>query len=119
MAKQAISLRRAAVATIVAALLSLPMPALAQTDQPAGAAGVAKPHPQNHKPSAVARKGAVGAPLDLSAFATNLSVAAPPARQTSAPEPEDSLCPNGYTSHTPPCMSTFPQADPNYHGPGW
>lgn len=125
MPKQTALLRRAAVAALATAPLLLPLHALAQIDQPAGAASVAKPQPKKHKQSAGAAKEAVGAPLDLTAFATNTALAAAPgpspapaAPQASAPEPEDELCPNGRTSYVPPCVGTYPQADPNYHGPG-
>lgn len=122
MAKRRALPSRAAAAAFAASLM-LPLPALAQADQPAGAASVAKPQAKKHQQTAGAAKEAVGAPLDLSAFATNTALSAPPAPaapaapQASASEPEDELCPNGRNSYIPPCMGTFPQADPTYHGP--
>ena len=122
MPKRKALLRRAAIAALAAAPLLLPLYALAQTDQPAGAANAAKPQPKKQKQPA-ATKEAVGAPLDLTVFATNLAAPVP------APTPptrslfslftsDEELCPDGYHSYTPPCMGTYPQADPNYHGPG-
>lgn len=116
---QAISLRRAALAAITAAFFSLPAIAVAQTDQSGDAAQAAKAHPKKHKQSRTRHEWA-GPPLDLSAFATNTAGPAPPspaAPQLSASGEKDSLCPNGNVNYKPPCQATFPQADPNYHGP--
>jgi hypothetical protein len=105
----------------VALLLALPVSAPAQTNQPAGTTAPAKSHAKKHKQTA-ATKEALAAPLDLTVFATNLAPPPPPPDPPPAHSlfslftPDDTMCPDGYTSHEPPCMGTYPQADPNYHG---
>lgn len=92
MPTQGTMLRRAAVATIAAASLLLPMLAVAQADQRAGARRVATMHPNKHKRSRVAHKELTGPALNVSG------------------------CPWPYTNRWPPCQSTFPEGDPNYSG---
>jgi hypothetical protein len=118
MLMQAIWPRRAAAAAIAATFFTVPMIAVAQMDQSGDAAQAAKAHPKKHRQSHPGKEPA-GQPLDLSAFATNTAAPAPSRPpQASASEARDTLCPNGYINYEPPCQATFPQADPNYHGPG-
>jgi hypothetical protein len=94
MPKQGISLRNIAIAAITAAALSLPMLAVAQANQQAEATPAARMHLKKQKHPSVARK--------------EFYDAAP----STIPG-----CTWPYINMAPPCMSTWPAGDPNYHGP--
>ena len=79
----------AAVVVVVAAL-TLPAVAVETTDQPAKAPVAAKKHPKQH-----------------------VSQVAQPQRPAAA-QPRGCTWP--YTNQYPPCQSTWPAGDPNYHG---
>lgn len=93
------ALRSALIAAIAVTVFSLPIASVAQADQQA--AYTAKQHAKKHvgrmhpmqTQSAAARREAYGA--------------APSVRPG---------CTWPYRNQEPPCMSTFPQGDPNYHG---
>ena len=89
MPKQVTSLRSVAVAAIVAAAFSLSMLSVAQADQQAGKTHTATVSPKKH--AAIPRKiyGAA---------------------------PDASRCAWPYRNMFPPCTSTWPAGDPNYHG---
>ena len=89
MPKQVTSLRNAAVAAIAAASLLLSMPSVAQADQPAKKTHAARMSPKKR--------------------------AAIPGKIYGA-APNSARCTWPYQNMFPPCMSTWPQGDPNYHG---
>jgi hypothetical protein len=100
MPKQVTSLRHAAIAAVAAVLLSPPMLSVAQADQGAGRMHAATMHPrthaagirhQRHRESGI-RPGIYGA------------------------APNADRCAWPYQNQFPPCMSTWPAGDPNYHG---
>ena len=88
MSKSAISLATAVV--VIVAALSLPAAAAETIDQPAKATVAAKKHPRRHV-SQVAQQQKPAAWLPRG-------------------------CTWPYTNQYPPCQSTWPAGDPNYHG---
>jgi hypothetical protein len=100
MPKQVTSLRHAAIAAVVAVLLSPPMPSVAQADQRAGRTHAAAVQPHTHtarihhqkRREAGIRPGIYGA------------------------VPNAGRCAWPYQNQFPPCMSTWPAGDPNFHG---
>jgi len=92
MPEQRPSLGRAVVVVIAAASLALPVVAVAQADQPASATHTAKAHTKKPKHSHYTYRR--------------------------PPESTSQLygCTWPYRNMGPPCWSTFPQGDPNYHG---
>jgi hypothetical protein len=96
MPKQVTSLRVVAVAAIAAALLSLPMLSVAQAQQGANTAMYPKKHAarMHHLKQ---RESEI-----------------PPKIYSAAPNPPGCTWP--YRNMAPPCMSTWPAGDPNYHG---
>jgi len=84
----ATSLRRAALTAIVVTSLAMPMLSIAQANQPAEQTHVARPHPQKHVASI----------------------------EHPAQTWEAQRCTWPYRNQFPPCMSTWPAGDPNYHG---
>jgi len=100
MPKQEASLRNVAVAAIAAASLALPALSVAQADQPAE---------KTHAATMSAKKHAARTPHPKqreTEMAPKISAAAP-----SFPG-----CTWPYRNMFPPCMSTWPIGDPNYHG---
>jgi len=104
MPKQVTSLRHAAIAAVAVVLLSPPMLSVAQAEQHAGRTHAARVHPrthvagvrhQRHRESGI-RPGIYGA----------VPNAVPNAEGCTPP----------YRNQFPPCMSTWPAGDPNYHG---
>jgi len=90
MPKLSISLGTAVVAVLAA--LSLPAAAAETTDQPAKATVAAKKHPKQH--------------------VSQVTQQQPP--KASSEPPGCNTWP--YTNQFPPCQSTWPAGDPNYHG---
>ena len=100
MTKRTSSLRHAAVVVIAAFALSLPMMASAQAaPQPEGTQ-IAPAHPAKHA-AKVHRRQTTAVRRDL--------YGAVPAREPAG-------CTWPYRNQFPPCMSTWPAGDPNYHG---
>jgi hypothetical protein len=96
MPKQVIRLRNVAIATIAAGALALPVAALA--DQATDATAQPKKHvARTHNP--VEKRSEIR----------------PKAYNNAAPEPPGCTWP--YRNQFPPCQSTWPAGDPNYHGP--
>jgi len=94
MRKGATSLRRAAVAVVVTTALARPMLSVAQAEQPAEQTRAAKPQPKKH------------------------AARTPRKQPQTAPQQSwlDKRCTWPYQNQYPPCMSTWPASDPNYHG---
>lgn len=86
-------LRALGVATITFTLLSLPTLSMAQTDQPKPTKHVAKTYPNKH----LSRQWQPPAGRNLYGSAQG-------------------RCAWPYQNLFPPCMSTFPEGSPNYHG---
>lgn len=86
-------LRAVGVPTIAVALLSAPVLSMAQTDQQRPATHVAKSYAKKH----VSRQWRPQANPNLYGSAQG-------------------RCTWPYQNQFPPCMSTFPQGSPNYHG---
>jgi len=93
MLKQISGLHRAAVIAITAASLSLPMLPMAQADQQVKRTARASTHWKKAK-------------------------AVQPERYAWAPAAAQDRCTWPYRNQFPPCMSTWPAEDPNYHGGG-
>jgi hypothetical protein len=100
MPNQRISLSVAALAVIAAASLSLPLTSVAYADQKPEGPVAAKVPSKKPKHSGVAHKDAA-AHKDLFGW-------------HGWPQPAGCVWP--YQNQFPPCMSTWPQGDPNYHG---
>jgi hypothetical protein len=83
-------LRRAALTVIAVTSLATPTMSIARANQPTEQTHVARPHPQKHEASIEHRETA----------------------QTW----EAQRCTRPYRNQFPPCMSTWPAGDPNYHG---
>ena len=98
MSKQITSLRGVTIAAISVSL-SLPMLPIAQAQQ----AAQAPMHPQKHI-------GRIHRPKSRE------SEVYPKHIYSSAPNQPDCTWP--YKGMVPPCMSTWPEGDPNYHGNG-
>jgi hypothetical protein len=86
-------LRAVGVVTIAVALLSAPTVSMAQTDQQKPTAHVAKTYPKKH----VSRQWRPYVNPNLYGSTQG-------------------RCAWPYQNQFPPCMSTFPQGSPNYHG---
>jgi hypothetical protein len=86
-------LRAVGLATIAFTLLSAPALSMAQTDQQKPTTHVAKTYPKKH----VSRQWRPQANPNLYGSARD-------------------RCTWPYQNQFPPCMSTFPQGSPNYHG---
>jgi hypothetical protein len=108
MQKRSHPLRSAAIAAF-AALLAFavpslaPAPAMAQADVQSGVRANAGPAPNAHRKAHLAKRRY-----------------APVVRQANSNPPPSSLPPGctwPYRNMAPPCMSTWPAGDPNYHGP--
>ena len=104
MPKQGTWLRTATIAAIAAASLSLPMLSVAQADQHVTQTHATKMHPKKH--------AARSHPMRKQSAVTHgeLYGAAP------AVIPNAYGCTWPYRNQVPPCMGTWPQGDPNYHG---
>lgn len=104
MPKQGISVRTAIIAAIAAAALWLPMVSVAQAGQQVETKHAAKMHPKKH--------AARTHPMRKQSAVTHgeLYGAAP------AVIPNAYGCTWPYHNQVPPCMGTWPQGDPNYHG---
>ncbi len=100
MPKQATSLRSVAIAAITAASLSLPILSVAQADQRAERTHAARMHPKKH----TARMHHL----------RQREAEVPPGTYGAAPNLPGCTWP--YRNMFPPCMSTWPAGDPNYHG---
>ena len=87
-------LRALGVATVTVALLAAPSLSSAQTDQQRPPANVAKPYAKKH----VYHQAHPYAGRNLYGSAQG-------------------RCAWPYQNQFPPCMSTFPEGSPNYHGP--
>lgn len=101
MLKQGHKLLHAAIVAVAAVSFWLPMVAHAGPGQQAERVHSAKPHPRKHVAGTYRRRPAAIAPSGLFG---------------SAPNRETSRCSWPYQSQFPPCMSTWPAGDPNYHG---
>jgi hypothetical protein len=86
-------LRAVGVVTVAVALLSAPTVSMAQTDQQKPTAHVAKTYPKKH----VSRQWRPYVNPNLYGSTQG-------------------RCAWPYQNQFPPCMSTFPQGSPNYHG---
>jgi hypothetical protein len=102
MPSEATSLQSLAIAAIAAAALLLPMISVAQAEQRADAAAHAKKHAARmHHPT---RRETQAYPrIYNTAPGTNAAPGTPG-------------CAWPYQRMFPPCMSTWPEGDPNYHG---
>ena len=101
MPKQVTSLRSVAVALIVAASLWLPTLSVVHADQQAEKTHAATMSPKKHAARMHHRK----------------QKEAEIAPRFSAAAPNSPGCTWPYRNMFPPCMSTWPGGDPNYHGP--
>jgi len=100
MIKQKPYLRSAAMAAFAAVALSLPMMASAQ-----GA-----PQPEGMQPPTVNQQKQAAKPQGRQSKTTHRNLyGAVPAREPAG-------CTWPYQNQFPPCMSTWPQGSPNYHG---
>lgn len=93
-------LRRAALAALAAASLSLPMLSVASADQPAQQTQASTTHPKKQAVKPQSRQPGV-APQPLFGSADSWVA---------------KRCAWPYQNQFPPCMSTWPAGDPNYHG---
>jgi hypothetical protein len=100
MAKQGSGLPRAAIVAVAAAAFSLSMLSIARADQPVEQTHAAKTHPKKHV--AKIRRMQPGI--------------APGGLFGSAPNWQAKRCAWPYQNQFPPCLSTWPEGDPNYHG---
>jgi len=95
MLKQRTSLRRAAIVAIAAASISIPALSVAQAHEQTGTTVTAKTHLKKHK--------------HAQAMHREIYVAA-------SAGPAIAGCTWPYRNMTPPCMATWPEGDPHYHG---
>jgi hypothetical protein len=101
MAKHRIWLPRAAIFMVAASAFSLSMLSIARADQPVEQTHAAKTHPKKHVARARRTQPGIG----------------PGRLYGSAPNWQTTRCKWPYQNQFPPCMSTWPAGDPNYHGP--
>lgn len=99
MPKQGTSLRSAAIVAIAAASFSLPMLSIAQADQPERT-HTARMHPKKHAARMYPKR----------------SEPAAAGHELYGSTPNAYGCTYPYRNQVPPCMGTWPQGDPNYHG---